>query len=196
MTPSSTTEASAALSTRTRHFLSAPSAEILTTFPPSTPRLSIRTSIPFRPWSPFPTPHQRTNIGPRLDYAITKNNTLTARYQYYRDTETNYGIGQISCLRRLTIRLTTEHTMQIGDTQVFGSKVVNETRFQYLRDNTSDTSIDTNPAANVFGAFTGGGNGTDQRRPPGSLRTAELHFGDSRQSHHQVWRPLARVARR
>src|SRR4029077_10434428 len=28
-----------------------------------------------------PTPHQRTNIGPRLDYAITKNNTLTARYQ-------------------------------------------------------------------------------------------------------------------
>jgi hypothetical protein len=33
-----------------------------------------------------PAPRQRTNISPRLDYALTKNNTLTARYQYYRDT--------------------------------------------------------------------------------------------------------------
>ena len=57
------------------------------------------------------------------------------------------------------IRITTEHTIQIGDTQVFGAKVVNETRFQFLRDNTSDTSIDTNPAVNVLGAFSGGGNG-------------------------------------
>src|SRR6202050_511102 len=40
----------------------------------------------------IPTPHQRTNIGPRFDYAITKNNTLTVRYQYYRDTETNDGL--------------------------------------------------------------------------------------------------------
>src|SRR5579863_5272892 len=38
-----------------------------------------------------PTPRQRTNIGPRVDYAISKNNTLTARYQYYRDTDTNSG---------------------------------------------------------------------------------------------------------
>ena len=34
-------------------------------------------------------PRHRTNLGPRIDWAITKDNTLTARYQYYRDTETN-----------------------------------------------------------------------------------------------------------
>jgi hypothetical protein len=107
-----------------------------------------------------PTPHQRTNIGPRLDYAITKNNTLTARYQYYRDTETNSGIGQNTLPSQAYGSITTEHTIQIGDTQVFGAKVINETRFQFLRDNNGETSIDTNPQVSVLGAFTGGGNGT------------------------------------
>ncbi len=109
-----------------------------------------------------PTPHHRTNVGPRLDYAITKNNTLTARYQYYRDTETNNGIGQNTLPSQAYDSITTEHTVQIGDTQVYGSKVVNETRFQYLRDNTSLTSLETNPQVNVLGAFIGGGNGTIQ----------------------------------
>ena len=106
------------------------------------------------------TPHHRTNIGPRLDYAITKNNTLTARYQYYRDTETNNGIGQNTLPSQAYDSITTEHTLQIGDTQVFGAKVVNETRFQYLRDNTSQTSLDLTPQITVLGAFIGGGNGT------------------------------------
>jgi hypothetical protein len=108
----------------------------------------------------IPSPHQRTNIGPRLDYAITKNNTLTARYQYYRDTETNNGIGQNTLPTQAYDSITTEHTLQIGDTQVYGSKVINETRFQYLRDNTGQTSLDLTPQVTVLGAFVGGGNGT------------------------------------
>src|SRR5215472_4576766 len=31
----------------------------------------------------IPNPRQRTNVGPRIDWAINKNNTLTVRYQYY-----------------------------------------------------------------------------------------------------------------
>ena len=107
-----------------------------------------------------PTPHHRTNIGPRLDYAITKNNTLTARYQYYRDTETDNGIGQNTLASQAYNSITTEHTLQIGDTQILGAKVVNETRFQYLRENAGQTSLDTNPQVDVLGAFVGGGNGT------------------------------------
>jgi Carboxypeptidase regulatory-like domain len=116
--------------------------------------------------SPFDTlesvsnPQQRTNIGPRLDYALSKNNTLTARYQYYRDTESNNGIGQNTLASQATDTIETEHTFQIGDTQIYGSKVVNETRFQYLRDNSGTTSLDLNPQTTVLGAFTGGGNGT------------------------------------
>jgi hypothetical protein len=107
-----------------------------------------------------PTPRGRTNIGPRLDYALSKNNTLTARYQYYRDTDTNSGIGQNTLPSQASNSKSTEQTFQISDTQVYGAKVVNETRFQYLRDDSSLTSLDTNPQTTVLGAFTGGGNGT------------------------------------
>lgn len=48
--------------------------------------------------------------------------------------------------------------MQISDTQLFGTKIVNETRFQYNRDNNVQTPNNTNPAVNVLGDFTGGGN--------------------------------------
>jgi hypothetical protein len=104
----------------------------------------------------LPNPHQRTNIAPRIDYALGKNNTLTVRYQYYRDAETNelngFGLAQ-----QAYNQLSTEQTVQIGDTQVFGSKVVNETRFQYLREDDTQNAVDSNPAVNVPGAFTGGG---------------------------------------
>jgi hypothetical protein len=115
---------------------------------------------PFQTLESISTPRQRTNITPRLDYAINKNNTLTARYQYYRDTEPNNGIGQTTLPSQAYDSISTEHTVQIGDTQVFGAKVVNETRFQYLRDNSGQTSLDLNPQVSVLGAFTGGGNGT------------------------------------
>jgi hypothetical protein len=115
---------------------------------------------PFQTLESVSTPRQRTNITSRMDYALTKNNTLTARYQYYRDTQTNSGLLLPSTLPTQAYNSTsTEHTVQIGDTQVFGAKVINETHFQYLRDNSGQTALDTKPSVNVLGSFTGGGNG-------------------------------------
>ncbi len=114
------------------------------------------TLLPFS--GTLPNPHERTNIGPRLDYALSKNNTLTVRYQYYRDTETNDELSQFDLAQQAYKNASTEHTLQIGDTQVFGSKIINETRFQYLREIDSQNALDSNPAVNVPGAFTGGGN--------------------------------------
>jgi hypothetical protein len=108
----------------------------------------------------IPNPHQRTNFGPRIDWAPTKNNTITARYQYYRDTETNNGIGQFSLPSQGYYSKTIEDTVQISDTQVIGAKVVNETRFQFLHDLTLQNASDLNPAVNVIGNFTGGGSGS------------------------------------
>jgi hypothetical protein len=104
-----------------------------------------------------PNPHQRTNLGPRFDWAPTKNNTLTVRYQYYRDTETNNGVGGLDLAAQGYNSQTTEHTLQVSDTQVLGSKIVNETRFQYNRDDALETPSDTNPQVTVLGNFTGGG---------------------------------------
>jgi len=106
----------------------------------------------------IPNPRHRTNLSPRLDYAINKNNTLTARYQYFRDTQENDGVGQFNLASQGYNDVSAEHTFQIGDTQVIGAKIVNETRFQYLRENDSQNAISIDPTINVRGAFGGGGN--------------------------------------
>jgi hypothetical protein len=105
-----------------------------------------------------PNPRHRTNISPRLDYAISKNNTLTARYQYFRDTQNNDGIGQFTLPTQGYNDTSEEHTFQIGDTQVYGANVVNETRFQYLRERDIQNALGIDPTINVRGAFGGGGN--------------------------------------
>jgi Carboxypeptidase regulatory-like domain len=105
-----------------------------------------------------PFPRHRTNITPRLDYALTKNNTLTARYQFYRDIEDNEGIGQFALPSTGYNSDSTEHTLQISDTQVIGSKIINEIHFQYLRELDNQYALSSQPTLNVPGAFNGGGN--------------------------------------
>ncbi len=107
----------------------------------------------------IPNPRQRTNLSPRLDWALNKNNTLTARYQYFRDTETNKGVGVFSLPSQGYYSKEIEHTVQVSDTQIIGSRIINETRFQYHRNGSLQTPTDTNPAVNVIGNFSGGGSG-------------------------------------
>jgi hypothetical protein len=114
-----------------------------------------------------PNPRTRTNIAPRIDYQVSANNTLTGRYQYYRDTQQNAGVGGSVLPEAGYDTTSTEHTVQITDTQVLGTKVINETRFQYLRDNSDQTPVTTplqtlppgfttDASINVIGAFSGG----------------------------------------
>jgi hypothetical protein len=103
-------------------------------------------------------PRHRTNGGPRLDWAPTKNNTVTVRYQYYRDTETNDLSSQLYLPSQAYYSKSREDTIQVSDTQVYGTKVINETRFQYLRDFNFQNPQDINPAVSVLGDFVGGGN--------------------------------------
>jgi Carboxypeptidase regulatory-like domain len=114
---------------------------------------------PFQVLESASNPRHRTNVSVRFDSALSKNNTLTSRYQYYRDTQNNNGIGQTALPSQAYDSISTEHTFQIGDTQIYGAKVVNETRFQYLRSIDGQTALDANPSVNVLGAFKGGGNG-------------------------------------
>ncbi|MGB7602954.1 MAG: carboxypeptidase regulatory-like domain-containing protein [Candidatus Sulfotelmatobacter sp.] len=114
------------------------------------------TETPFIEAVPFP--RHRTNLTPRIDYQLGKNNTLTARYQYYRDTEDNKGIGTFTLPSQGYNSDSTEHTLQISDTQVVGAKIVNEIHFQYLRQLDKQLALNTQPTLNVLGSFDGGGN--------------------------------------
>src|SRR6202012_2510473 len=95
--------------------------------------------------------------GPRVDYQLTPTNTLSVRYQYYRDDFKNDGIGAFSLPTQAFNLLSTENTLQVSDTQTLGPNIVNETRFQYLRQTSSQDPQSTATPLLVQGAFVGGG---------------------------------------
>ncbi len=103
-------------------------------------------------------PRTRTNFSPRLDYQLSANNTLTARYQFYRENETDDGVGQFSLPSQGYNVTNSEQSLQVSDSQIFSGKIVNETRFQYIRDRNNLNAQSPLPTIGVPGAFTSGGN--------------------------------------
>ena len=109
-------------------------------------------------------PRTRTNFSPRLDYQLSENNTLTARYQLTHDTTQNGGLGQFSLPSLGYNENETEHTVQISDTQILSPRVVNETRFQFERDLSHQLPVSTATQVQVQGAFTSGGSSQGEAR--------------------------------
>jgi hypothetical protein len=106
----------------------------------------------------IPTPETRTNLSPRIDWQLAPGNTLTARYQYLKNDEFNQGVGGLSLISRAYTYHHTQQTVQVSDTQVVTSHIVNETRFQFIHDDTSQLPNTPGVAAiNVLGEFYGGG---------------------------------------
>ncbi len=102
-------------------------------------------------------PQSRLDISPRMDFQLTPNNTLTVRYMFDRQKETNSGVSQFALESQAYNVLNYENTVQISDTQVLGANIINETRFQYIRDRNNQAAQYTDPSITVQGAFTGGG---------------------------------------
>ncbi|HWE48932.1 MAG TPA: carboxypeptidase regulatory-like domain-containing protein, partial [Bryobacteraceae bacterium] len=102
-------------------------------------------------------PRSRTNISPRIDLELSPRNTLTVRYQYYDNGQQNQGVGQFSLRDQAYKTDSSEDTLQISDTQVISDKVINETRFQFLRDFSSQTPSAFTPQVQVSGLETFGG---------------------------------------
>lgn len=103
-------------------------------------------------------PRTRTILSPRFDFQLSPNNTLTVRYQYWHDTDQNAGVGQFALPSQAYHEVDNEQSLQLSDTQLFGAKVVNQTRFEYRRDRSHITPSSTDTTVNVIGAFLGGGN--------------------------------------
>jgi hypothetical protein len=103
-------------------------------------------------------PQSRLDVSPRLDFQLGNSNTLTARYMYDRQVETNSGVSQFALASQAYNVANQENTLQLSDTQIINANVVNETRFQYTRDRDNQLSQSSDPTVTVQGAFTGGGN--------------------------------------
>src|SRR5262249_36597303 len=101
-------------------------------------------------------PRRLTDISPRFDYQLNKNNTLIARYNYGHDAFQNQGVGGFSLPSTAFNMLNTDHTVQLTETAVVSAAIVNETRFQYFR-NKREQIGDSTTTIRVQDAFTGGG---------------------------------------
>jgi uncharacterized membrane protein YgcG len=106
-----------------------------------------------------PTPNRRTTFSPRIDYQINANNTLVARYTYTHSSQEDAGVNTFSLASRAYNTANTEQTAQLTETAVLSKKVVNETRFQFIHQVTTENGDDTLPTINVLDAFQGGGAG-------------------------------------
>ena len=121
-------------------------------------------TTPAGPSDAVPSPRSRTNVSSRFDWQLTPTNTLTARYQFLVNDQQNLGIGGIVLASQGYSSDETQHSLQLSDTQVLGAHVVNETRFQYIHDDTSLTANQSGAAINVLGEFSGGGSTTDRNQ--------------------------------
>ena len=119
------------------------------------------------------SPRTRTAITPRVDIQLGQNNTLTLRYQFWRNYQTG-AIGSTALPTQDATADTIEHAFQLDDTQIVSSRIVQEVRFEYRRGINSNTP---NPAATALvpagspnaptvtvpSYFTGGANSTQSQ---------------------------------
>ena len=102
------------------------------------------------------SPQTRTNVSPRIDLQLGQKNTLTLRYQFYRSSQSGQ-IGSTSLPTQSSTSTSTENTIQVSDSLIVNEHIVNETRFQYLRDIATSTPVSAAPTVSVPGSFSGGG---------------------------------------
>jgi hypothetical protein len=105
-------------------------------------------------------PQVRTEFTPRIDYQLGAKNTLTVRYQYETNSQHNDGIGQYDLPSTGFNIDSTDNEIQMTDSQILSSKMVNETRFEYERSKSSQDPLTKAATVSVQDEFTGGGSAT------------------------------------
>jgi len=119
------------------------------------------------------SPRVRTNISPRIDLQLGARNTLTLRYQFERENESGL-LGSVYDLpSQATGATSIEHTVQASDAFIVNDHIVNETRFQYRRNQDSGTAVSSAPTVSVPSYFISGG--------------ASSQFSNEHDDHYELW---------
>ena len=102
-------------------------------------------------------PQTRWDISPRLDLLLSEKNTANIRYQY-EGAGSNINPAVPSALLTTGSNTTgSEQTIQLNDTQLFSSKIVNEMHFEYRHTMATSIPLSASPALIVQGIFGAGG---------------------------------------
>jgi hypothetical protein len=108
------------------------------------------------------SPQTGSEITPRIDFQVGKVHTFSIRYDFDYETQKDLLQSQLSLPAQAVDTRHNEQTLQIGDTQTYGPRLVNETRFQFIRLNDSSVARNGSGSILVQGAFNGGGNNLGQ----------------------------------
>jgi Carboxypeptidase regulatory-like domain len=126
------------------------------------------------------SPRVRTSLSPRFDFQLGEKNTLTVRYQFWRDSESGVLGSTFDLPSQATGSTSYENTLQVSDAEVINDHIVNETRFQYERDTGTDTSVSTAPQVQVPGNFFSGGSSSQ--------------YANDHQDHYELWNETTMTA--
>jgi hypothetical protein len=94
-------------------------------------------------------PRITTQISPQFEYNLSKNNTLSIRYSYNRNHSENDGVNEFTTPQQEYNQTGYENSVQVSDTQVFGARLVMDSRFQFNDDHTANTPLSTAVDINV-----------------------------------------------
>jgi len=110
------------------------------------------------------SPSTGNGFSTRIDTSVGKKSTLMLTYSWFQNKQTNGGIGSLSLADQAFDSEATTQTLQVSNSQIVNAKIVNDTRFQYIRSRTHQTPGSTDPAVTVQGAFTMGGSNSGASR--------------------------------
>jgi hypothetical protein len=105
----------------------------------------------------------RDNASARIDWQLGAKNTFTARYGFWSESEHN-DLNGGSLASASTHESNTDHTVQMSDAIIINDHIVNESRFQFERQNENHYPDSATATINVQGDFTGGGYSGQQSR--------------------------------
>src|SRR5580698_5983156 len=113
-------------------------------------------------------PTTNTRISPRVNYQLTSKITLDARYVYSRSETDNSGIGGFNLPSTGATTHGTNQQFFLTETQVVNTSTINESRFQYFRNDSNSLGNDPELNISVANAFTQGSNYLQQYSNQGS----------------------------
>jgi hypothetical protein len=103
------------------------------------------------------TPTRFFSFSPRFDYQLNQGNTLVMRYSYTRTRAENIGASDFSLPERAFDRSNTFQTVQITETAILSPALMNETRFQYIRNRSQQDGNNTIATIVAQESFISGG---------------------------------------
>src|SRR5256884_3629735 len=105
----------------------------------------------------FTIPQRRVTVSPRVDYQLTPSDTLSLRYVFQTVDIQHSRVGSFNLVSTGFHNQGEGNTLQIANTKVLSSHLINQTRFQFDRQTITSASDNLSAKIDVLNAFVGGG---------------------------------------